>query len=114
MLNDILTGQKPPGEPDREQPPVTAPCARCGQPFPSRQGVGVCADCVRIADEAAMRAMAAEARRSRRNNLLYGSILLVGGLLLTWWSFSTDSSVRVLSVGPVLVGGAAVFRGLIA
>ncbi|HMG55795.1 MAG TPA: hypothetical protein VK601_19985, partial [Kofleriaceae bacterium] len=102
-------------DPYRADRPVEyAECAECHQPFPSSQCVPPrCPACVQAADEALMRELAADAKRSRRNNLVFGSLLLALGLLVTLWTYQS-SSVWLVAIGPIAVGAAGVMRGIVA
>jgi hypothetical protein len=58
-------------------------------------------------------AFAADAMRSRRNNLVYGSLLLAFGLGLAAVTYQFGP-VCIIGIGPIVVGARAVFRGLVA
>lgn len=119
MLNEILQGQTSleapkKDDPYRAQEPVTlAPCARCQQPFPSGHGnVPLCPACLEAHDAAVNRAMIADAARSRRNNLVYGGLLLALGIGVALWTGRSGS--WMIAVGPIAVGAAGLMRGLVA
>jgi hypothetical protein len=57
----------------------------------------------------------AQRRNAARNNLLYGTLLLVGGILVTAITYDTASRQGggyILAVGPIVFGVIRIFKGL--
>jgi hypothetical protein len=112
VLNDILSGRQPEGG-LQDRAPVTVECSRCRQPFPSANAaLTVCPACIEAQNVAVHRALIADAARSRRNNLIYGSLLIVLGVGVALWT-GTTSGTWLIAIGPIAVGVAGVFRGLV-
>ena len=118
MLNEILQGQASletpqKSDPYRAQVPVTfAECTRCRQQFPSGHGnCALCPACLEAEDAAVQRAMIADGVRSRRNNLVFGTLLILLGMLVAVFTYS--SGVWVIAAGPIVVGAGGLMRALV-
>jgi hypothetical protein len=118
VLNEILQGQASletpqKRDPYRAQDPVTfAECARCRQPFPSGHGnSAMCPACIEAEDAALQRALVAEGRRGRRNNLVFGTLLIALGVLVA--VFTYGSGMWLFAFGPIVVGAGGLMRALV-